>query len=60
MSGIVRTVSHLDPAEVAAAFWRALDLIPHAPSPDALRRRLRRLGTLVASMDQAGMGDVGG
>jgi hypothetical protein len=52
MSGIVRTVSPLDPDAVSAALERALDLIPLAPTPDGLRRRLRGLARVLVAMER--------
>ena len=39
---------------VAGAFERALELIPGAPSADALRRRLRGLAMVVLALEEAG------
>ncbi len=57
MGTALRTQSIPNADEVIRALQRALDLIPLAPSPERLRRRLRRLARVLMAMEQSG-GDL--
>jgi hypothetical protein len=50
---IIRDEASLEPSAVTGALERALTLIPLAPSPDGLRRRLRALAAVLVARDDA-------
>jgi hypothetical protein len=57
MRTALRTQGIRNADEVIRALERALDLIPLAPSPEGLRRRLRGLARVLIAMEEAG-GDL--